>query len=196
MDEAAREHIKSRLTLTTGYFVDGNLGSAITLYPFEMNWAGRSVRMAGLAGVMSGPEYRRQGHVRALLLDAFERLYEKGITWSLEYPFDPAYYARFGYQSVPNGRWLELPCQALLQGKPPPAERLEKEDLDKLKPIYEAFARNFNFTLRRKSDVKGEWTRLIKSPWETRERTAYLLEDAYCIFDFRYGKEKKRSECP
>lgn len=185
-DSKARDYIRSRLPFTTGYFVDADLASVITLYPFEMYWAGRPVAMAGLAGVMSAPEYRRQGHVRMLLSDAFEKLYEKGIAWSLEYPFDPAYYARFGYQSVSNGVWLELPCQALFQGKPPRAERLSKNELDKLKPIYQAFAKDYNFTLRRDSGVRDTWSNLLKSPWESRERSLYLLEDSYCIFDFSY----------
>lgn len=189
-DTAARNYIKARLPFTTGYFDGKTLASVITLYPFEMNWAGHIVPMAGLAGVMSAPEHLRQGHVRALVLDAFEKLYEEGVAWILEYPFDPAYYARFGYQSVPNGARLELPCKALFSGNPPSAERLSAADIDKLKPIYEQFASAYTFTLLRRSGACDAWTNLLKSPWTSRERTVYLLDDNYCVFDFRYGKKE------
>ena len=182
---------RARLSHTRGYFVGDDLASAVTVYPFTMNVAGRSLAMGGLASVMSAPEYRRRGFVRTLILDSFERLRSAGVAWSLEYPFDPAYYARFGYVSVPNGLRLELPVSALYGGAPPDAERLRAHEVERLKPIHKAFAEGYNFSLTRADEARDAWSLLIKKPWEDREATVYLLEDAYTVLDFRYGEPNR-----
>ena len=117
-DAKVSAYQRARLRFTRGYFVKTKLASVITMYPFEMTLGGKVVQMGGLASVMSAPEYRRRGHIRALLKDSFERLHEQGVAWSVEHPFDPRYYARYGYQSVSNGRVVELPCSRLFQGTP------------------------------------------------------------------------------
>ena len=182
---------RARLPFTRGYFENDKLASVVTMYPFEMALSGRVVPMGGLASVMSAPEYRRRGHVRALVKNGFERLYEQGVGWSLEFPFDPRYYARFGYRSVSNGRVVELPCSRLFQGTPPEAERLEPNDLDQLKETYAAWAAQHNFALTRNDNAREAWRRLVKSPWEDKERIIYKLQDAYCILMFSYGESEK-----
>ena len=190
-NEAFTAQQRARLSITRGYFAEGELASAVTMYPFEMFLSGKVIKMGGLAGVMSAPEYRRRGHVRALLADGFEQLQEQGVGWSLEHPFDPRYYARYGYQSVSNGRVVELPCSRLFQGTPPEAERLELTDLARLKETHAAWAAQHNFALTRADDAREAWRRLVKSPWEDKERIVYKLQDAYCILMFSYGESDK-----
>ena len=190
-NEAFTAQQRARLSITRGYFAEGELASAATMYPFKMFLSGKVVKMGGLAGVMSAPEYRRRGHVRALLEDGFERLHEQGVGWSLEHPFDPRYYARYGYQSVSNGRMVELPCSRLFQGTPPEAERLELDDLAQLKETHAAWAAQHNFALTRNDNAREAWRRLVKSPWEDKERITYKLQDAYCILMFSYGESGK-----
>lgn len=184
------EAVRKRMPHTTGYFVKGQLASSIAIYPFTMNFSGKELRFGGLSGVMSAPEFRRKGHIRELIKAGFEQLRET-TPWCLEYPFDPGYYARFGFQSLPNGSSVALPIAALPKAKAVEAERLSKSTLSALEPIYQIWAARYQFAVVRNNSGRENWQRLLKEFWESRERKAYLLKDAYCIFDFSYGEDEK-----
>ncbi len=191
-DPKTLQRYKDRLPYTRGYFDESTLTSVYTLFPFEMYLAGRRVKMGGLAGVASKPEYRRRGHIATLLGDALEQLRAAGVGWCLEYPFDPRFYARYGWQSVKSGALVEVPSETLLRGRAPDAVRLEREDAQQLRPIYKRWAQGYNFTLSRDDGARPDWARHVRRPWEARDRFIYKLEDAYCLLDFRED-EKARS---
>ena len=188
------QRYKDRLPYTRGYFDGGTLSSAYTMLPFEMYVAGQRVKMGGLAGVASAPEYRRRGHVAKLLKDGLERLKAAGVGWCLEYPFDPRFYARYGWQSVKSGALLEAPSDKLFRGRAPDAVRLSRGEVAPLKPIYETWARGYTFTLSRDNGARPSWERLIRNPWETHDRLIYKLEDAYCLLKISYNETAHRTE--
>ena len=191
-DPKTLQRYKDRLPYTRGYFDEGTLTSVYTLFPFEMYLAGKRVKMGGLAGVASKPEYRRRGHIATLLKDALEQLRAAGIGWCLEYPFDPRFYARYGWQSVKSGALVEVPSETLLRRRAPDAVRLKQEEVEQLRPIHKRWAQGYNFTLSRDDGARPDWTRHVRRPWEARDRLIYRLEDAYCLLDFRED-EKARS---
>ena len=158
-----------------------------------MYLAGRRVKMGGLAGVASKPEYRRRGHIATLLGDALEQLRAAGVGWCLEYPFDPRFYVRYGWQSVTSGALVEVPSEKFLVGRAPDAVRLRREDAQQLKPIHKRWAQGYNFTLSRDDGARPDWTRHIRRPWEARDRFIYKLGDAYCLLDFREDEKAERS---
>jgi len=180
-----RERVQARLPFTRGLFLDGVLVSALVSYPFSMYLAGSVVPMAGLAAIMTAPEYRRLGYVRELLHSTLADLRESGIGWSLEYPFDPAFYRRFGWQSIPNGIVTELPAHLLLTSPPPAAKRISGEQLADLKPIYACWARHYNLTLTRDDEARAAWQRLLMPSRQGSARLAYRLEDSYLIAALR-----------
>lgn len=96
-DETVRARHRARLPYTFGHFLEGRLTSAAVCYPFEMFLAGQRVQVGGLAGVLSAPQTRRRGFVREVLKNILERLSQDGVGWALEYPFDPRFYARYGF---------------------------------------------------------------------------------------------------
>ena len=191
-DPKTLQRYKDRLPYTRGYFDESTLTSVYTLFPFEMYLAGRRVKMGGLAGVASKPEYRRRGHIATLLGDALEQLRAAGVGWCLEYPFDPRFYARYGWQSVKSGALVEVPSERFSRGRAPDAVRLERKEVEQLKLIHKRWAQGYNFTLSRDDGARPDWTRHIRQPWEARDRLIYKLEDAYCLLDFRED-EKARS---
>ncbi len=184
-DPKTLQRYRDRLPYTRGYFDEGTLTSVYTLFPFEMYLAGRRVKMGGLAGVASKPEYRRRGHIAKLLKDALEQLRAAGVGWCLEYPFDPRFYARYGWQSVKSGALVEVPSERLLRGRAPDAVRLERGDAPQLESIYKRWAQGYNFTLSRDDGARPDWTWHVRRPWEARDRLIYKLGDAYCLLDFR-----------
>lgn len=207
-EETFRGLLAKRLPYTSGLFVEDELACVVTMYPTTMYLNGESVPMGALAGVASAPEHRRRGLVRTLLLDALELLRRDEVGWCLEYPFDPRFYHRLGWQSVPSGVQLELPSEYLFGGRPPRARRLPLEDFGSLSPIYDSWARRYNFCLTRAEDPRGAWSRLVSDWWLDDGGFLYRLDGAYVLFalsreegrtiltveDYAYAKAASRTE--
>lgn len=194
-----RARLLARLPYGYGAFEGTELASAAFFYPMPMYLAGRLVEMVGLAGVLTAPEYRRRGHVKALLLDGLQRLHQQGVGWCLEYPFDPFYYAKYGWQSVINGMAFSIPSQLLYQAFTvrfrPQLKRVALEPtLTEVQAIYHAWARRYNGMLSRDQAVRPDWSNLIRAPWETRERHLYLAADAYCVLQPHSDEAADRQE--
>lgn len=186
-EERVRAHLRAQLPNTLGSFQEGRLVSSAGMYPFEMYVGGVRTKVGGLAGVATVPWARRRGHVAALLEAWFTRLHEAGVAWCAEHPFDPGFYARYGFQSLPNGRMLEVPPALFGSGRPPDAERLAGDEADRLKPIHAAYARRYGFALTRDDGARDGWWRVLH-PWSGAARHAFLLEDAYAVLaPFRDG---------
>ncbi len=185
--ERVEAHVRGELPFTLGSFEDGRLASSAAMLPFEMFVGGARQRVGGLAGVQTAPWARRRGHVAGLLQAWFERLRDGGVGWCTEDPFDPGFYARYGFQSLPNGRVVEVPPSWFGGGRPPDAERLTGGDLAELAGIHRAFARRYSFALTRDDAARDGWGRVGRAWWMRGDRHAYLLEDAYLVFE-RFGE--------
>ena len=133
-DPAVHAHFVKRLPQTWGHFDGRTLTSAAVLHDFEMFLAGRRVAVGGLASVLSAPETRRRGFVRELLRHILSDLKDKGVGWMLEYPFDPRFYARYGFATVPTGSEVTVPAERLFRGPSPDAERLGGDPESVLNP--------------------------------------------------------------
>ena len=160
-----------------GHFSGDKLTSAAVRYPFEMFLAGQRVRVGGLASVLSAPETRRRGFVRELLHGTLKKLHEDGVGWCLEYPFDPRFYARYGFTTVPTGSEVTFPAEKLFSGPAPDAERFTGDAEKVLEPIYNAWAQSYTFTLARNNTARPTWSRILT------DRFCYVLEDAYAVME-------------
>ena len=86
--------------------MDGKFIAGMCPYPYVVAMDGGDARMAGIAGVLTLPTYRRHGAVRALFRQMMLDEREAGTEWSVLYPFSQAYYEKFGYAlSEPNAEW-------------------------------------------------------------------------------------------
>jgi len=176
-----REHTIHTLSFTLGSFHDDRLASTATVYPFEAWIGGVRQRVGGLAAVATAPWARRRGHVAALVTRWLARLRDEGVGWCAEHPFDPRYYNRYGFESLPNGQTVEVPPEVFGEGRPPDAVALAPDDGARLRPVHAAFASRYGFALTRDDDARDAWENVLK-PWGGSARHAYLLEDAYVVF--------------
>lgn len=81
-----------------GAFTDDHvMTSGIAFIPYNAHFDGHLVKLSGVGGVCTLPEYRRSGGVRAIFQKALNDLYKNGTTLSFLYPFSQAYYEKFGY---------------------------------------------------------------------------------------------------
>ena len=149
-----------------------------------MFFAGRRVRVGGLASVLSAPETRRRGFVRELLQSILATLHQNGVGWALEYPFDPRFYARYGFASVPTGAEVTFPAEKLFSGPAPDAERFTGDPEGVLTPVYNAWAETYSFTLSRDNTARPTWSRILAE-----HRLCYVLPDAYAVFGLEQTRE-------
>ena len=77
---------------------DGQMMSAITVPTYQMWFDGQPVRMGGIGGVSTLPQYRRRGGIRACFETLLPELYRRAYDFSYLYPFSTAFYRKFGYE--------------------------------------------------------------------------------------------------
>lgn len=189
VDAETRAILTSRLPYSRGVDHGGELVAACTWFPYPAWIGGVRVTTGALAGVVSAPASRRRGNVRALVLDGLRELHEAGVGWSLEYPFDPAFYARLGYRAFPNGVVLDLPIERI-PGDARDTTFAPVPDLDpELRRIRTRFAAEHGFALDRDEPgpEPGEattlrWRRVFEAPTDqATPATAYRTEGGYAI---------------
>lgn len=135
-----------------GYFLDGELCSALQEIPYQVRLDGNDVAMSGIGDVVTLPHYRRGGKVRALFAAMLNDAYEKGTALSALAPFSHSFYRKFGYE-VCNDRY-----RVVLQRKAfsPPVhtegritQHMPGQPTDDLQAIYRAYTQNVNLAVVR-----------------------------------------------
>lgn len=91
-------------------FLDDNetMTSCLSILPFSVCFDGQTVKMAGIGGVSSLPQYRRTGGIRGCFEKLLPDLYRQGYMLSMLYPFSTSYYRKFGYEVWARGARYEL----------------------------------------------------------------------------------------
>lgn len=91
-------------------FLDDNetMTSCLSVLPFSVCFDGETVKMAGIGGVSSLPQYRRTGGIRGCFEKMLPKLYQEGYMLSMLYPFSTNYYRKFGYEVWARGARYEL----------------------------------------------------------------------------------------
>ncbi|HYF93727.1 MAG TPA: GNAT family N-acetyltransferase [Symbiobacteriaceae bacterium] len=94
---------------------DGVMKAGLTNFPFQLYIGGAKLGMGGIAGVVSWPEYRREGNVGELLIRLLHQEREKGVPLSGLFPFKQSFYRRFGWEV--SAAWLmtDIPIDGLAQ---------------------------------------------------------------------------------
>lgn len=78
-------------------FVDGKLATSFANIPFTMRANGRAVRLAGVSGIATQPEHRRQGLLRRIHTQAFGEMRTAGQHVAALWASQAAIYQRYGY---------------------------------------------------------------------------------------------------
>ena len=187
-DDAHRERYARYVPRTIGSFADGTLAAIATVHELDAYVAGVKTTVGGLAGVATAPAHRRRGHVAGLLRAWFERLHADGIGLSAEFPFDPSFYARYGYQTLLNGRVLDIPIERLPAGQHDAVE-VDHDGLAALHAVHETYARRFSLALARTDGSRDHWRNVAAPYWATTPFHVFRLEDAYVIIGIDDSKD-------
>src|SRR5690554_816527 len=189
--EAQAQH-EAMLPYRYGRFRGEELLSSACWYPFSAYIGGEPQTIGALASVVSAVTARNQGHVRALLYHGLEMLHADGVGWSLEYPFDTRYYHKYGWETVSNGLFFEVPIARFARfSRPGDIERfdaLDATEMARLKRIHKSWASRYNFTLTRDERVREDWQYSINgTPWEPIKNPTFIFatKSAYLAVIFK-----------
>ena len=99
--EKAREESQKLKTEDWGAFTDdGRIMARILNHRFESMLDGQAVANGGIGAVSTLPEYRNSGAIRAIFEKLIPEAYRNGEVFSTLYPFNHAFYRKFGYETV------------------------------------------------------------------------------------------------
>lgn len=105
VDKASRiEKLKRHRVI--GVWEDDNLAAKLHIIPYHIYINGQEWKMGGVAGVATYPEYRRNGYVKRLIIDALEKMRNEEQIVSLLHPFDIGFYRKFGWEVFTENRKL------------------------------------------------------------------------------------------
>ena len=91
----------------------GKMMATMHVYQHKIYFDGHIVESAGIAGVATLPEYRHKRAVRRILELVFEDMRAKKQYISQLYPFNYAYYNKFGYEAACEKINLRFPFKIL-----------------------------------------------------------------------------------
>ena len=166
---------------------DGRLMAHIINHRFESNLDGSVVRNGGVGGVSTLPEYRNSGAVRAIFKELLPEAYRNGEVISTLYPFNHAFYRKFGYETICLKDVYEFAPSVLKEYRFDGTARQWRsgDSLEAYLQLYRRFAGEYNLSIYRseeqfrKAHFEGE---ALKD-----RKFAYLLSEngqavAYVIF--------------
>jgi len=129
----------------------GDMMAYIGGTPYDVEFDGSTVKMSGVGGVSSLPQYRRKGAIRGCFSRYLRDIYEDGFVFSTLYPFSAAYYRQFGYECGELVNRYQVPLAGLpvynVGGR---AKLLEKGNLlPDIETVYNAASQGINLACRR-----------------------------------------------
>ena len=130
---------------------DGNLMACIINNDFRARFDGHIVKMGGIGGVATLPEYRYGGAVKETLRAILKDARANGEVFSSLYPFSHEFYRKAGYELFsPILEYSFPPAEVRGYKHTGWAKRIKKgESTEEMKRIYGEFAAKYNLMLDR-----------------------------------------------
>ena len=165
---------------------DGRMMARIINHRFEARLDGQWIASGGIGAVSTLPEYRNAGAVRAIFERLLPEAYRNGEIISALYPFNHAFYRKFGYETV---RWrndYEFEPAVLSGYRFNGSAELWKpgDPVGEYTALYNRFASGYNLAIRRNDErmlrdhLQGEYYKDRKFGYLLREGgtpVAYLI---------------------
>ena len=102
-----------------GAFDGADLVASARYFDMRQWWHGRSLTMAGVAGVKVAPEERGRGVGRAMMTGLLQRIAERGYPLSVLYPATSTVYRSVGWEVAGGQYQVKVPARALRALLPP-----------------------------------------------------------------------------
>ncbi|MFD1018047.1 GNAT family N-acetyltransferase [Thalassobacillus hwangdonensis] len=147
---------------------DKTIASKLHLLPLEVFFGEKKIKMGGIAGVATWPEYRRLGHVGEMMKHSLQTMKECGMNFSMLHPFSIPFYRKYGYELTNYQHTYEYDITKLtMQGKhiPGKVKRFKAEHFEscksELQRLYSRKAEHYTLLLERED---WWWEKRVLSP--------------------------------
>lgn len=153
--ERQAEVTDEQLRQSWGCFTDeGEMMACIINNDFRMRFDGRIVKMGGIGGVATLPEYRYGGAVKAIFAKLLRTAREEGEVFSALYPFSHEFYRKAGYeQIIPIVEYHFQPDLVSGYKHTGWTKRMKKgDDIGPMREVYAAYAERYNLMLDREDE--------------------------------------------
>ena len=191
--EKVREESKKLSTEDWGAFSDdGRIMARILNYRFNTWLDGQLIPNGGIGGVSTLPEYRNTGAIRAIFEKLLPEARRNGEIISTLYPFNHAFYRKFGYETACWRHDYEFEPAVLSGYRFNGTAELWKPDdpVSEYTALYNRFAEKYNLAMHRDDRMMLE--KHLKGEYYKDRKFCYLLREngnpvAYMIFqDIRH----------
>ncbi|EMA43879.1 GNAT family N-acetyltransferase [Halococcus saccharolyticus] len=179
-----------------GVFDGDDLVACGTHIEFTVRLRGEWLPMAGLSGVASPPDRRRQGFVGELLEASLREYRDRDWPIAALWPFKHDFYARYGWATGCRYRTATVDPAALSTVRSAAAgefRRIEPEEYATLEPVFEAWLDGVNLATRRSDDWWRD--RVFQSDDTERYCYVWLREDeprGYLLYRIRNDDDGRR----
>ena len=155
---------------------DGTLMAHIINNKFDSWLDGQLVKNGGIGAVSTLPEYRESGAIRHIFEKLLPEAYRNGEVISTLYPFNHAFYRKFGYETLVYKNEYEFRPE-VLRGYRFKGEAVLWKDGDPVTPfteLYTQYAPQFNLAISRDDQRMQEH---LKGVYYQDRKFCYLLKD-------------------
>lgn len=129
-----------------------NMMAFIAATPYDVNFDGNTVKMTGIGGVSTLPQYRRNGAIRECFNVSLKDAFENDYTLSYLYPFSTGYYGKFGYELCGEVIHYYINLKSIKRFDEADGQVYLVEQgshLDDVKKVYDEFAEGYNLMCKR-----------------------------------------------
>ncbi|MEG7380610.1 GNAT family N-acetyltransferase [Bacillus subtilis] len=186
-DEEREEKVKA----LENHYVIGikeqeKLLSKLHIIPFSVMLEEQEMKMGGIAGVATWPEYRRKGTVKELILNALTVMKKENQTISFLHPFLISFYRKFGWELCFYQKRLTYLKEQLqkLDHVSGYVRRLQKDETDTMNAIYNQYRTKHNGLMKRS---KEHWAEKVSGL-----KAIYISEDGkpcgYLVYDIKNNR--------
>lgn len=176
--EKARENsLKETIEDWGAFSDDGKIMARIINNAYTVHLDGTQVSCGGIGAVSTLPEYREEGAIRAIFQKLLPEARRRGEVISALYPFNHAFYRKFGYETV---------CKENTYSFAPDVIRgyhfygsvemfMPGSDVRPYAELYEAFASRYNLSMVRSDEMMLKHH--LNGTWYQDRKFTYLLRE-------------------
>jgi len=155
--------------------VDGEIVSKVQIIEYTMQVGKSTVRMAGLASVLTDPPFRKKGYASTLLKRTVQFMEESNFDISVLFGIGD-FYERFGYVPVMADSEVKIAVSDINNHKVNGFKEMEEKDIDKILEYYHQSNKARTGTILRSKD---RWKWMHRKP-----PFFFVNEDGYFGIDF------------
>ena len=159
-----------------GCYEGDELAGSVHDTEFDMRFDGHTVKMGGIGGVNTRPEYRMNGCIRKIMMEVLKAGRENGEIFSSLYPFQHSFYRKFGYEPCWIYQRYTIPMAELANFKHTGWVKIWKkgDDVSEYTRLYNEHSAGQNCAVVR--DDQRMKNRISDTPFKD-QKYMYLLGD-------------------